>query len=37
MQQIKKIAQPFRGILAICYSEEGWACPGMPNQTQKIS
>ena len=35
MQQIKKIAQPFPEIFAICCFREHWACPGMPDQTQQ--
>ena len=36
MQQISKITQPFPKILALCYSGESSACPGMPDQTQLI-
>ena len=36
MQQLKKIAQPFPEIFAICYFGESWACPGIPDQTQQI-
>ena len=36
MQQINKIAKTFPEIFAICYFEERWTCPGMPDQTQQI-
>ena len=36
MQQINKITQTFPKILAVSYFGEGSACPGMPDQTQKI-
>ena len=36
MQRINNITQPFREILVLFYFVERWACPGMPDQTQKI-
>ena len=36
MQQIKKVAQPFPEIFAICYFGERWTCPGMSDQTHQI-
>ena len=36
MQQINKITQHFPEILVLCYFGKPWACPGMPDQTQKI-
>ena len=35
-EQINKITQPFPEIWALCYFGERWACPGMPDQTQKM-
>ena len=36
MQQINKVIEPFRDILALSYFGERWACPDMPDQTQYI-